>query len=330
MDCFQLDDINKPTDCPGAPGWASVGAAKRSSGFTLVELLVVIAIIGVLVALLLPAVQAAREAARRMQCGNNLKQIALAMHNYHDANKTLPAGYISTKRNTSNSTWCVTENPIQDRYGRAPWSVLILPMIEQGTMHEQLDLNLNFADASGRPDEIDKMVPMNVYRCPSVPENTTAEYPDLIGHYSAIQGGGPDAEKLCVGNVDGPRRFYNNGLIYANSRIRFKQIPDGLSKTLLVSEVAESTFWWASSARHTGNGSNGRGIPYRLVAFVNQPNTESLNRWEKVTSTLHSAHSGGFQAALADGSVHFFSDEIDLDLGRSLAKRADDKPTGGF
>src|SRR6185436_8212870 len=109
---------------------------KKFQGFTLVELLVVIAIIGILVALLLPAVQAAREAARRMQCGNNLKQIGLALHNYHDTYKTFPMGYLFI-----NSPPSPPPLPPQPNTETWAWSAFILPYIEQPALHERLGVN---------------------------------------------------------------------------------------------------------------------------------------------------------------------------------------------
>ncbi|MFI4873933.1 MAG: DUF1559 domain-containing protein, partial [Blastopirellula sp. JB062] len=104
------------------------------SGFTLVELLVVIAIIGVLIGLLLPAVQQAREAARRIQCVNNLKQFGLAMHNYHDTHKTFASGSISPISNPASSNWCKESSR---NTGGASWTILILPFLEQNNLHER-------------------------------------------------------------------------------------------------------------------------------------------------------------------------------------------------
>ncbi|MCA9162317.1 MAG: DUF1559 domain-containing protein, partial [Planctomycetales bacterium] len=107
---------------------------KRQHAFTLVELLVVIAIIGVLVAMLLPAVQAAREAARRSSCSNNMKQLGLALHNYHDTYKALPAGAWMFNAAGAGSTSCTTGNG-----RRAPWTVSILPFIEQNNIYDKVD-----------------------------------------------------------------------------------------------------------------------------------------------------------------------------------------------
>ncbi|HRX78605.1 MAG TPA: DUF1559 domain-containing protein, partial [Pirellulaceae bacterium] len=132
----------------------------RVSGFTLVELLVVIAIIGILVALLLPAVQAAREAARRMQCGNNLKQIGLSMHNYHDTYKTLPPGYLMKR---TSPTVCL---PNLNSWG---WGALLLPFMEQSPLHDKLKVgDISIFQAGATPALLAAMnVSINSYRCPS-------------------------------------------------------------------------------------------------------------------------------------------------------------------
>jgi len=134
--------------------------SRSRAGFTLVELLVVIAIIGILVALLLPAVQAAREAARRMQCGNNLKQIGIALHNYHDTYKALPPGWL-TKR--SNPTTCLPNENFWH------WGALILPFMEQQPLHQLLNVgNISLTQAGNTPAILAAMQqPIAGYRCPS-------------------------------------------------------------------------------------------------------------------------------------------------------------------
>ena len=154
-------------------------------GFTLVELLVVIAIIGILIALLLPAVQAAREAARRSQCANNLKQIGLALHNYHDTHKVFPPGNVSPA--TVSAVGCFSGTSGSSPHPGAPWSVAILPFIEQGAIYDSLDIRGTFpssysdATASPPPTNLNPAVynPIQAsplyariaaYQCPSVPE----------------------------------------------------------------------------------------------------------------------------------------------------------------
>ncbi|MEW4564287.1 DUF1559 domain-containing protein [Bremerella sp. JC770] len=304
---------------------------KPQRGFTLVELLVVIAIIGVLIALLLPAVQQARESARRMQCSNNLKQLGLAMHNYHDTFGSLPSAYIlEANVNLSSSDWCRTAS---QNYARAPWSVLILPFLEQGNLQDQLDMGAAFATGDGRPNDaviaggIDNISPLAAMQCPS--DAGHSQSPNKRS-YAAVQGGGDDSMKSCGGYSSRARRFYTNGLFHVNSDIAFRDATDGLSNVMM---VGESTFenivnlWWLSSAKHDSNG-----MVYTITAFVNQPNTpfEVHGSGEAPTSTFYSLHPGGFQTVFADGSVHFIPETIDLNIGRQLAIRGDGLPVGGF
>ncbi len=137
--------------------------SRRRSGFTLVELLVVIAIIGILIALLLPAVQAAREAARRSQCSNNLKQQALALQNYHDTQKCFPSGAINPWGGINpGNGWLIN------------WAIAILPYIEQAPLHAQYNMNLSNADAANKP-VVQAIVPP--YTCPSDTNGTKLENP---------------------------------------------------------------------------------------------------------------------------------------------------------
>ena len=145
-----------------------MNASKR--GFTLVELLVVIAIIGVLIALLLPAVQQAREAARRSQCSNNLKQIGLAMHNYHDTFGSFPSAWIQVG---------------SSRYHA--WSALILPFMEQGNIHDKLSPDFGNSRSANTEDKAGAII--DTYRCPSstLPERSTAGHG--TNNYQCNKGG---------------------------------------------------------------------------------------------------------------------------------------------
>lgn len=213
----------------------SVRKKWRRTGFTLIELLVVIAIIAVLIALLLPAVQQAREAARRSQCKNNLKQIGLALHNYHDVYNSFPVGSIGGARHS--------------------WALAILPMIDQQNIYNQLTLG---PVDSGYPqginrDVLNRFVPAFVW-CPSsstsrinVRTDTTQRF--ATGSYvgiggactSATDSADPTGQGRCVAGTQG----YGcaNGTLVPNRVMRSRDVTDGLSNTLM---VGESSAWGKS------------------------------------------------------------------------------------
>ena len=310
----------------------------RRRAFTLVELLVVIAIIGVLVALLLPAVQAAREAARRMQCTNNLKQLGLALHNHHDAKLVFPAGARNTTTKSLTSTdWCTTDS--NDK-AREPWTVAILPYIEQGNLYSQFNLNAQFTSSSNVPGpaQNNDLFKLNnrAYQCPSDPN---AKPNNNYTSYFGVQGGGPDGLKSCAG-ASGQRLFYLNGILHFNSQNTFGDISDGTTNTFLVGETKYCLSptgrtdgihtGWASGSKTDSNGS-----PYILAAARDQINSvvkhggdsDTLN---VMTKLFGSFHVGGCHFTMGDGSVQFISDNINLDVYRSLAVRNDGLPLGGL
>jgi prepilin-type N-terminal cleavage/methylation domain-containing protein len=222
---------------------------SRLRGFTLVELLVVIAIIGVLVAILLPAVQAAREAARRMQCQNNLKQLALALHNYHDIRKTFPPGVQFPYREPS---IYISEKC------RANWAILILPFIEEQNSYNQFDLKVPISDSKNR---IARGLPISTFRCPTDIGHDvlyaglttgTPNYGDNWGrgNYGANAGGVgmgwhvfPNMVAHCGSSGVGPNHapgWLNpvcRGVMGACASVSLNKITDGASHTLLVGEL---------------------------------------------------------------------------------------------
>jgi prepilin-type N-terminal cleavage/methylation domain-containing protein len=180
-----------------------VSRVFRRSGFTLVELLVVIAIIGILVALLLPAIQAAREAARRTQCSNNAKQIGLALHNYHDTHQAFPAGAWNFSAAGVTNDSCTA--PASGR--RAPWTVLILPYMEYQALYETADLEAQFVCSNTEPptsgpnrEVWNTNVP--TYQCPSFPTRAK-NAPDNHGNYYGVMGGGPTRRGIARAAIPG-------------------------------------------------------------------------------------------------------------------------------
>ncbi|WP_145099728.1 DUF1559 domain-containing protein [Rosistilla carotiformis] len=308
---------------------------RAKPGFTLVELLVVIAIIGILVGLLLPAVQAAREAARRMSCSNNLKNIGLAMHNYHDTFQGLPPGYINNK--------ATTNGPVSGEYSQWAWGAFILPFIEQAPMHDQLQvgtISLSAALTPGGPSDRTALLatPIDTFICPSDsgPEvhktddqlrDSADAWQDVAkSNYIALNttqrwhsGGrltGPDTGVTNQwgagpGNGDKP-----NGCFMRDRSIRFRDILDGTSNTLLVGErVYQYT-----------NPSGTPTICRAGVAIGNEISNEQLSIRRSLgtlTSAINSTdantcihgfagpHPGGIMFVLGDASVRFISETID-------------------
>lgn len=308
---------------------------RRPSGFTLVELLVVIAIIGVLVALLLPAVQQAREAARRMQCSNNLKQIGLALHNHHDTKGDFPAGAITSPAGG---------------FGFA-WGVEILPYIEQNTRYERLDLRGDENPNTGlaynhitNGTALDGVI--TGYLCPSSTLEETvwggpAQFPHLVqgvgrSNYVGISGA-IDGLPIKVDNNQGRGRLSQSGILPAWKKTKFSTITDGTSNTLAVSEQSSDCVDTSSGQRHDCRSDAGHGYPFG--------GHEGDGRAANVTTTIHrigertwglegveawglntpllSNHPGGVQGLLGDGSVRFLQETLDLQVLYNLSNAND-------
>ena len=334
---------------PQPPSWLPLGrpggyGLRGRHGFTLVELLVVIAIIGILVALLLPAVQAAREAARRMQCSNQLKQLSLAMHNYAAAHSVFPPGGIT------NVETCSTDgNPLVGNTGKdagAPWTVLLLPFLEQENLYRQYDFDQSFAyaphssaAAAGNFDV--QFNPNPMFECPSDPRNGRGE-PN--NNYYACQGGGEDSQKACAATCCPGRRLYTNGMFYNNSRTSFADLRDGSSNTVMLAETRYmmmkheraslaadqqmNYFGWDSSLRPYQGGTHS--LQVGCVALHEPINIHSIASWDAANNGASSYHPGGCHFALADGSVQFVIESIDFAVYYGLAIRNDGQPIGGF
>ncbi|MCP4171064.1 MAG: DUF1559 domain-containing protein [Fuerstiella sp.] len=319
-------------------------SSRLNRGFTLIELLVVIAIIAVLVALLLPAVQQAREAARRTQCRNNLKQIGLALHNYHDIYNSFPPGY--TARNVSRTA------PVMAETGQGyAWSFAILPQIDQSNLTDQIDTNLNAHD----PDNLSivSRTTLNAFLCPTDPAPTVFDVTDGAGtaytlptsNYVGILGYG--SVTMNAGN--------GTGVFFRNSRVRFRDITDGTSNTICVGErrhehnfaapapaVASHSTWYAAIPGVRRNAGMmmmpmmTEGAGSLVIGHVGQPAMMGMMAMQSTPNqTNHivhfsSQHTGGVQFLLCDGSVQFLSQNIDYSLFRNLGERADGNIIGEF
>jgi len=336
---------HKPSSLDNS-GWR----LRRTRAFTLIELLVVIAIIAVLIALLLPAVQQAREAARRSQCKNNLKQIGLALHNYHDVHNTFPPG-----------------NSIQSNHGSTMW-IQILPYVEFGNAYGRLVFGSSFYlpnSAVNRDVLKDVFVPS--FDCPSSPLNkkstiSGADWSVNIqkGSYIAIRGANDHPQTDQVAQM-GP--VSRGGIFFHNSRIRMRDVTDGSSNTMLIGEqsgvarqgtdlnydVRTTNGLWMGHYQHPtdidGDGSYGdryncwglttihHQVPIGLRTLVasqaGTPRTAGSTR-EQCNTPLLSAHTGGVHILLGDGSVRFLSESVQMQTARNLANRDDGNVVGEF
>jgi len=304
---------------------------RRSPGFTLIELLVVIAIIAVLIALLLPAVQACREAARRCQCVNNLMQIGIAAKNYETAFEVLPPGVV-------NPTGPIQNRPAGYHFN---WVTQLLPYLDQKPLHRHLDFNVGVYQPQ---NDTARGVLVRTLLCPSSPgpeRMTTPNAPAAWGdpaltHYAA-----------CHNDVEAPIDAKNNGVFFLNSRIRYEDIEDGSSQTIFFGEkqTDPAELGWASGTRatlrNTGwvvNGRNGRGVPLATAGNPAadydpdaQPETKpTAGGGTKAAEVpvdpvggFGSRHPGGANFALGDGSVRFLKTTISPKIYRLLANRAD-------
>ncbi len=278
----------------------------KNPGFTLIELLVVIAIIGVLIGLLLPAVQTAREAGRRSACTNNMKQIALALHGYYDAVKTLPPSCPSWKISLSD----------RDGYG---WSVFILPQLEQQAIYDVWATNKS--SNAGRWQRDVKNVPaleaalrtvIPTFLCPTcdIPAYPSPqETGDKRGSKSnyAGNGGALPSWGLATTTADQLVRA-STGSLRSGKGIGFKEITDGLSKTFLIGEVGgDASRTKAGLWSMVNNSINFR---HEVVRYTNLKINDLV-----ADKGFESGHQGGAQFAMCDGSVRFILDTIEFNKG---------------
>jgi prepilin-type N-terminal cleavage/methylation domain-containing protein/prepilin-type processing-associated H-X9-DG protein len=309
---------------------------KHIRGFTLVELLVVIAIIGILVALLLPAIQAAREAARRSQCINNLKQVGIAFQNYHDVHKQLPIGAYSCCNGT--------------------WQPAILPFIEEqqlADMYQILPKTEQFFNDDYRYDSeiLTRTPPIRNYEvtqkriatltCPSDEPQVAiggiygregVTYHNYVANFGTTNHSG-NPTLLGVGYFGSPFIGQDDGgNVRHNLVAKFKQISDGLSKTMLVSETVQGkegdlrglTWWGWAAGFETFVAPNGSDADLlqnkdycKKDVASNPPCGPAVG--PKFYNAARSRHQGGVNVVMCDGSVQFVVDDVDLATWRAAS-----------
>ncbi|MBR2586695.1 MAG: DUF1559 domain-containing protein [Thermoguttaceae bacterium] len=317
---------------------------KRSGytfGFTLVELLVVIAIIGILIGLLLPAVQAAREAARRIKCVNNVKQIVLSMHNFHDQHGCLPP-----------------ETLLKDAQGLGILSKL-LPYMEQVNIHDLIDFKNPYEEDEGEEDysgnETYAKIRVPAFLCPSCSIDHSSMYETYhqekdcyTTHYYGIAGAvgqkNATAEYHLIrtaeenslsfgGQTQSGGPCPDNGLFFEDKSVSFNQITDGLSNTIALGEIAERHYqgylaWIRGGYSFSPYGPvlyvSAKGVEWPINVLKNEedPHYRQYKTFYS-SGAFSSQHPGGAVFGLIDGSVRFVSDQTELTVLKRAASRAD-------
>jgi prepilin-type N-terminal cleavage/methylation domain-containing protein/prepilin-type processing-associated H-X9-DG protein len=288
---------------------------SRAKGFTLVELLVVITVIGVLIALLLPAVQMAREAARRSSCSNHLRQLGIGLQNYHQAHGVFPSAYLADQTNWTGPHWS--------------WSTFVLPYVEQQGLYEALAVSTKEFGygASFAPPCPLTQVALDVFVCPSdagPPLNPCKSF-HAKSNYRGVEGTQDSVSTTYAGLAD------QDGMLYLNSNLSMAAITDGSSNTLIVGECRldpsgqgyVGTLW-------AGMRGSQEGVVYISDAFwcVNSDPAYSIDG--QADQAFSSYHPGGAQFVFCDGSVHFLQQTIDGDTLERLAARNDGQPVGEY
>ena len=299
---------------------------RQNGGFTLVELLVVIAIIGVLVALLLPAIQAAREAARRTQCINNMKQLGLSLLNYESARKALPSGSLPRK----------LVAPGQYEGDKLSFITRVLPYMEDAGRYGTIDFTKPDWANPATLELLDDEIP--AFICPSNNQGLyTNTYDERIGalHYPGVMGaagininmGGSTNYPLVKGvgftAHPGDGGFADSGLLFIDSQIKLSMITDGTSNTMILGEHSWMTekqlnFWLPGlSQGGSEGGPHVWAYCMKNVAYPINSRTESPYNH----ASFGSLHPSGANFAMCDGSVQFLSDELELKIFQAAATR---------
>jgi prepilin-type N-terminal cleavage/methylation domain-containing protein/prepilin-type processing-associated H-X9-DG protein len=304
---------------------------ESSRGFTLVELLVVIAIIGILIALLLPAVQAAREAARRMQCTNNLKQLGLGVHNYISTyNVFPPAGLMNT-------------------LNRISYIGVLLPYVEQVELYKRIDMTVGWW--TGSMNRAVRQTSLAYVACPSAPDPKANQWYGDNGSYNVGDGGEYTLHYQGVAGAAGQKAFSptsppevysdyepdvggtgvksKNGVMQISSLVSIADVSDGTSNTLMIGEISwhkgEYEPWLGGYSAGGMNMMSCKNIMYPFRSRFYNPSQKFDPSYPSATDICNTSfgamHPGGCNFARADGSVQFYAEDISLDVLKALATR---------
>jgi prepilin-type N-terminal cleavage/methylation domain-containing protein/prepilin-type processing-associated H-X9-DG protein len=288
---------------------------RSKPGFTMLELMIVIGIIAILISLLLPAIQSAREAARRAMCSNNMAQLGVGISNYASTHSVLPPGVVNEK------------GPIQNlpKGYHHSWVVQILPYIGQGNTYNHFNITLSVYDAA---NDTVADIKISTLLCPSSSFRSEVNYAG------------------CHNDVDAAIDSNNHGVLYLNSRVRYNEIVDGTNQTILLGEIVEAaTLGWVSGTRstlrNTGvplndrnalirqrslagtfSGSNPRDVIFETIGTLVEDGMWPVDR----TGGFSSFHGTTSNFLFCDGSVRSLKQSIDARVYRLLGNRADGEP----
>jgi prepilin-type N-terminal cleavage/methylation domain-containing protein/prepilin-type processing-associated H-X9-DG protein len=312
----------------------------KRRGFTLIELLVVIAIIAILIGLLLPAVQKVRESAASAHCRNNLKQIGIAMHAYHESHGTLPVGQWNQ----------FYSDP--DPWNRACWVHFILPNLEQDNLYKIFDTwKAGYPGVLKAPN---KDTVIRTLNCPSDPNSPKTQTRDTnaipaAGGVQQVQGLHTNYVACAGSTVYGPTGLNLNGIFYVQSKTKLTDVKDGTSNTLMLSEICvspdvtrndlrgrynnswEGNNWFCTAAPPNTTLPDCQAYQGQPIAQAPQTNAGcGSGATSKNALYARSYHSNGVNAAMADGSTRFISNSVDATVYAALGSRSAGEVPGNF